>query len=203
MTTSSPRRKASASDTPCCGTPKAVPPVIPVELHLYDPAWADMAHQEAARIAAAIGGMILSVHHIGSTAIPGIRAKPILDLMPVVHSISDLDGARMAIEALGYAWWGEYGLAGRRYCTLDDHITARRSVQLHFFQNGSPEIVRLLAFRDYLRSRPSLAREYEAEKCRCRDLHCLDSHAYNACKSAWVRRIEAEALAVLGLARER
>jgi len=200
MNTLMPRRDTDASYLYCCGSVRAVPPAIPVELLPYDPAWANHAQRESMRVAAAISGMILAVHHIGSTAVPGILAKPILDLMPVVHSLIELDDARPVIEGLGYAWWDEYGLPGRRYCTLDDPITARRNVQLHFFENGSPEIARLLAFRDYLRSHPGLAREYEAEKCRCRELHRLDSHAYNACKGAWIRRIEAEALSALGQA---
>jgi GrpB-like predicted nucleotidyltransferase (UPF0157 family) len=67
-------------------------------------------------------------------------------------------------------------------------------VQLHCYEQSSPEISRHLAFRDYLRSRADLAREYDAEKERCRELHPLDTHAYTDCKDAWIRRIEAEAL---------
>jgi GrpB-like predicted nucleotidyltransferase (UPF0157 family) len=134
------------------------------------------------------------VHHIGSTAIPGIRAKPILDLIPVVRSLDEFENSRSVVEGLGYAWWGEFGLPGRRYCTFDDPHTARRTVQLHCYERGSSEIVRHLAFRDYLRSNPDLARAYDALKDRCRDLHPLDSHAYSDCKNAWIRRIEAQAL---------
>lgn len=172
-----------------------MPAPIPVELKTYDPIWADNARQESERLATAAGENVLAVHHIGSTAIPGIRAKPILDLMPVVHSLAQLDDARSAIEDLGYAWWGEHGLAGRRYCTLDDPLTGRRKIQLHIYERDSPEITRHLAFRDYLRSHPLLAREYDSEKCRCRSLHPLDSHAYGDCKQDWIRRIEARALA--------
>jgi GrpB-like predicted nucleotidyltransferase (UPF0157 family) len=171
-----------------------MPPPIPVELHQYDPAWEETAQQQAARLTAAIGKAIITVHHIGSTAIPGIRAKPIIDLIPVVLSHGEFGKYRSVVEGLGYAWWGEYGLPGRRYCTLDDPLTGRRTVQLHCYEQGSSEIVRHLAFRDYLRSRPDLAREYDAEKGRCRDLHPLDSHAYTDCKEAWIRRIEAQAL---------
>jgi len=82
------------------------------------------------------------------------------------------------LESLGYGWWGEYGLPGRRYCTLDDPQTGRRRVQLHGYLNGSAEITRHLAFRDYLRARPDVAQAYDAEKERCRKLHPFDSHAY-------------------------
>ena len=171
-----------------------MPAPIPVILVPHNPAWASQARQEGERLKSAIGDVILDVHHIGSTAIPGICAKPILDLIPVVRSFAELDAKQQATEGLGYAWWGEYGLPGRRYCTLDNPQTGNRIVQLHCFEQGSPEISRHLAFRDYLRSHPELARAYEAKKSRCRDQHSSDSHAYGDCKAAWIRKIEEMAL---------
>ena len=85
-------------------------------------------------------------------------------------------------------------------CQGDDfaHSTIRtwgnEGFTLHCYEQGSSEIERHLAFRDYLRQRPKLIAEYNAEKTRCRDLHPLDSHAYTNCKTDWVRRTEAEAL---------
>ncbi|HKU63512.1 MAG TPA: GrpB family protein [Rhizomicrobium sp.] len=174
-----------------------MPAPFPVELKDHDPAWAEQAYREAARLMTAMGRSVIAVHHIGSTAIPGIRAKPILDLMPVVSDLAEFEKLRPAVEDLGYVWWGEYGLEGRRYCTLDDPLTVRRQVQLHCYGQGSSEITRHLAFRDYLRSHPDLAHAYDMEKVRCRDRHPLDSHAYGDCKSALVQKIEAEALSTL------
>lgn len=172
-----------------------MPPPIKVELVQHDPRWAEAALREAGALARAIGPGLLVVHHIGSTAIPGIHAKPVLDLMPVVRDLESLDGCRGAVEALGYDWWGELGLAGRRYCSKADPATGRRLVQLHAYAEGSPAITRHLAFRDYLRAHPEIAAAYDREKARCRDMHPEDSHAYSDCKDGWIKRVEAEALA--------
>lgn len=171
-----------------------MPPPIKVELVACDPDWARQAQAEAERLSASAGPCLVVVHHIGSTAIPGIRAKPVIDLLPVVRSLAAFDAYRRSIEALGYEWWGEYGLPGRRYCTKSDPRTGRRLVQAHCYEQGSPEVTRHLAFRDYLRANPDIAAEYGRMKEACRDAHPADSHAYSDCKEGWIRRIEADAL---------
>lgn len=171
-----------------------MPAPVQVELHPHDPAWAERAVAEAERLRATLGAVLVRVHHIGSTAIPGIIAKPIIDLMPVVSDLAALDQHRAAVKQLRYQWWGEYGLPGRRYCNLDDAQSGKRVFQLHFYAEGSPEIRRHLAFRDYLRSNPEIAAQYEAVKRQCRDAHPDDSHAYSDCKSSWIKRIESDAL---------
>jgi GrpB-like predicted nucleotidyltransferase (UPF0157 family) len=173
-----------------------MPPPIPVNLVAYDPAWPGMAARHAERLRV-LGAILVTVHHIGSTSVPGLAAKPILDLLPVVRDLAALDQARALIEAIGYAWHGDYGIPGRRYCTLSD-AAGGRLVQLHCFQAGSPHVTRHLAFQDYLRSHPDAARAYAVEKRRARDLHPDDSHAYGAEKSAWIEQIEAGALAWYG-----
>lgn len=163
-----------------------MPAPIRVELLPYADDWPRMAQEEAIRLLDAIQGNLIEVHHIGSTAIPGIHAKPVIDLMPVVRTVRKLDEQKSAIQRLGYEYCGEYGIPGRRYCALDDPATGRRKFQLHCFEPGSDEIARHLAFRDYLRANPLLATEYDAEKRRCRDLHPDDSHAYSHAKSDWI-----------------
>ena len=158
-----------------------------VVLSAHDPRWAERARQEEARLFGALGDVLICVHHIGSTAISGIDAKPIVDLMPVVTSLDAFDAAVGRVEALGYRVWGEAGIEGRRYCTINGATDGRREVQAHVFAAASPHIGRHLAFRDYMRAHADEARAYQAEKRRARDLHPKDSHAYSEAKSAWVR----------------
>jgi len=165
---------------------------IPVILAAYNPDWPQMAASYAERLRA-LDPTLTIVHHIGSTAVPGLAAKPIIDLMPLVTDLAELDRKRSRVEALDYEWHGELGISDRRYCTLADE-TGMRIVQLHFFKADSPHAERHIAFRDYLRAHPKTASAYENEKRRARDLHPNDSHAYSDEKAAWIQNVEAAAL---------
>lgn len=154
-----------------------------------------MAGPEAARFAAALGDCLITVEHIGSTAIPGIVAKPVIDLMPIVQSLSALDAKAEAIRTLGYDWRGEFGIPGRRYCTLNDPKTGQRLFNVHCFEAGSAQIDRHLVFRDYLRSCPDQARAYETEKKRAAVQHPNDTLAYNDAKSIWIKECQTRAIA--------
>jgi GrpB-like predicted nucleotidyltransferase (UPF0157 family) len=169
-----------------------MPPPIPVILAPYNPEWPRMAASHAERLRV-LGSILVTVHYVGSTSVPGLAAKPIIDLMPVVTNLAKLDRERRCVEALGYNWHGELGISGRRYCTLPDEVGIR-IVQLHFFNADSSHVERHIAFRDYLRAHPDTASAYEKEKRRARDLHSNDSHAYTDEKAAWIRDTEAKAL---------
>ena len=147
-------------------------------------------HAERLRV---LGSNLVTVHHIGSTSVPGLVAKPIIDLMPIVIDLTSLDVQRQRIEALGYMWQGELGISGRRYCTLADEADVR-VVQLHFFKADSPHVERHIAFRDYLRAHPEAASAYAIEKRRAQDLHLNNSHAYANEKDTWIRDTETKAL---------
>jgi GrpB-like predicted nucleotidyltransferase (UPF0157 family) len=157
-------------------------PVVVLKPH--DSRWSAAAGAEAERLLAASSALV-AIHHIGSTAIPGILAKPIIDLIGVAKDLAVLDQDRSIIEGLGYEWRGEYGLPGRRYCKLSS--TADRSlVHLHCYSEGDPSIARHLTFRDHLRACPEAASAYQQEKLRCARLHPADGGAYTECKSAWI-----------------
>jgi GrpB-like predicted nucleotidyltransferase (UPF0157 family) len=140
-----------------------------------------------------LGPNLVAVHHIGSTSVPGLIAKPIIDLMPVVTSLTSLDEQRQYVQALGYQWHGEFGISGRRYCTLSDEAGVR-VVQLHLFKSDSPHIERHIAFRNYLRSHSDEANAYAVEKRRAQSLHPANSHAYADEKDKWIRAVETKAL---------
>jgi len=169
-----------------------MPPPIPVALVGYDSRWPQLA-AEYSQALRALGPVVVNVHHIGSTSVPGLAAKPIIDLMVLVDDLGKLDQIREDVEGLGYQWHGELGISGRRYCTLSTEA-GERKVQLHCFSADSPHVRRHLSFRDYLRAHPEVARPYEIEKYRARGLHPQDSHAYGDEKDTWIRKKEAEAL---------
>ena len=171
-----------------------MPAPISVELVPHSPEWAERAAHISAQVTGATGDLFLAIHHIGSTSIPGIAAKPIIDLLPVARSLAALDAAQSAIEALGFNAWGEYGLPGRRYFTRDDPESGVRLVNMHCWAESDPAITRHLAFRDYLRAHSAIAAEYGREKARCAALHPLDSHAYTGCKNDWIARVQADAV---------
>jgi GrpB-like predicted nucleotidyltransferase (UPF0157 family) len=156
--------------------------------------WKDDFTREAARIAGALGIQLKAIHHIGSTAVPGLRAKPIIDLLAEVSSLDGLDARQHAMEALDYEAMGELGIPGRRYFRKND-AAGMRTHQVHAFIAGSSEVVRHLAFRDYLRCHPEVAREYGALKLRLVESCGGDLEAYMDGKDAFVKDLERQALA--------
>jgi len=133
-----------------------------VELVPHNPAWAELAEKEAYRILEILPIPVINIYHIGSTAIPGIKAKPILDFVLEVESIEALEDHADHLAEIGYQSKGERGIPGRRFFTKD--TDGSRSHHLHAFQEGHPEIKRHLVFRDYLRAHPQAAQEYQQLK---------------------------------------
>lgn len=158
----------------------------------HDPAWAGGFAKEVAAIHARLGADRIRLHHIGSTSVPGLMAKPILDLLGEVADLEAIDAASAQFEALGYEVMGELGIPGRRYFRKMD-AAGQRTHHLHVFEAGSAHAERHLAFRDYLRTHPEVAADYGALKRRLIAEGRGDWDAYIDGKDAFVQRIEAEA----------
>lgn len=167
-----------------------------IEVVSYDVQWPAQARAEAARFASALSAdpRLLAIHHIGSTAVPGLAAKPTLDLLPVVSDLACLEEARAALEALGYQWRGESEIPHRRYFTRTAPQGARLA-HVHCFPAGDQAIHHHLAFRDYLRAHPEIARAYAALKRECARAHPEDGAAYTERKAPFVHRALSDALA--------
>ena len=136
----------------------------------------------------------MRLHHIGSTAISGIPAKPIIDILMEVTELQSLDEMSPAIESLGYEVMGEYGIPRRRYFRRND-ASGTRTHQIHAFEVGSGEVNRHLAFRDYMRAHPTAAQAYGELKLRLAGQHPHDIEAYMDGKDAFIKTNET--LAVL------
>lgn len=164
-----------------------------VEVVPHDPRWADEFEVEARRLLAVLGKELLAIHHIGSTAIPGIAAKPVIDVLPVVRSIERMDAMDDDMAALGYRAWGEYGLPGRRYFTRDSD--GKRTHNIHVYARGNREITRHLAFRDYMNAHQAEAHAYGRLKANLAQQFPTDFEAYMDGKNAFIQDRERRALA--------
>lgn len=162
-------------------------------LHAPDPTWSEIAEIEIDALLANVPGL-LEVHHIGSTSVPGLPAKPIIDLLPVFTSDDSQSAAKNTFEAQGFEWMGEYGLPGRAYARKIDPDTGVRRVHAHGYVLGHADIKRHLAFRDALRENASLRAAYTAVKAACAARHPEGGEAYGTCKSDWIKKAEARAL---------
>jgi GrpB-like predicted nucleotidyltransferase (UPF0157 family) len=159
----------------------------------YSPDWPAAFAQEAERLRTLLGEELVTVHHIGSTSVPGLAAKPIIDLLPLVRRLAAVDGRTALFREAGYRDWGEYGLPGRRFFTRDHGEF--RTHNVHIYQSDDPSVERHLAFCAYLRHHEPARREYEALKRAVYARHPADIEAYNAGKDAWIKRLEPVALA--------
>lgn len=163
-----------------------------IEVVDYDPQWA-MAYQvEAAAIRRALEGLDVSLHHIGSTSVPGLKAKLVIDILIEVSEVADLDVYDDGLQAIGYTPNGEFGIPGRRFYLKGLYDRPRH---IHAFNFGTPDVLRHLAFRDYLIAHPDIAIEYGALKAGLADACDNDNDVYCDGKSGFVQEHEKKALA--------
>ena len=162
-----------------------------VSLRDYDPDWPARFESEAVLLGQAIGPWISGgVNHVGSTAVPGLVAKPVIDIMV---GVADLESSRPCIDILGgldYCYAPHRADVMHWFCKPSP---ARRTHHLHLVTTGSQRFTDVLAFRDYLRAHPDAAREYGDLKRNLAAQHSHDRSAYTDGKSAMVAAITAQA----------
>jgi GrpB-like predicted nucleotidyltransferase (UPF0157 family) len=151
----------------------------------HDPSWAGLYAAEEAWLRREWAAAIAEVHHVGSTAIAGISAKPIVDILVLLTRPRLTEAEVQAAVDRGYEYRGEQGIAGREYFS-------RRSdpvCHIHAFERGHPEASHMLRFRDHLRANEAARLEYEALKQDLARRFPDDRVAYTNGKEAFVRRI--------------
>lgn len=159
----------------------------------HNPKWHEAFLNERSVLLNALDLQSLELVHCGSTSIPGIYAKPIIDILGGVSSVSDVDGKKETLEALGYEYKGEYGIPGRRYCTLYGEDKAISYVHLHIFEKTHYEFYKHLVFAHYLRSSKSALAEYEQLKFNLVNDKKLARSEYSAAKNDVIQKLQQEA----------
>ncbi len=157
----------------------------------YDPRWPDRFSAEAGRIAPALGDNLLEIRHVGSTSVPGLAAKPIIDMMPIVRDIRLVDVATAQMIELGYEPMGQFGLPGRRFFRRS--VDGVRTHHAHIYAQGDPDVARHVDFVAYLSAHPDEAARYGELKQRLAAQHPDDATAYMDGKDGLIKELEARA----------
>ncbi|MEZ6134602.1 MAG: GrpB family protein [Pirellulaceae bacterium] len=160
-----------------------------VVVRQYDPSWGEEFCAASAMVLDALGTNATVAHHIGSTAIPNIVAKPIIDMLIVVQDINSVDARNQAMEDLGYEVKGEYGILKRRYFRKDSR-NGTRIQHVHVYACDSAQIERHLAFRDFMIAHPNWAARYSKLKLELADRHPHSMADYIAGKDAFIKQID-------------
>jgi GrpB-like predicted nucleotidyltransferase (UPF0157 family) len=167
-----------------------------VEIVAYDSRWPLLFDEEAKRLRAVLDpSLIVGLEHFGSTAIPGLSAKPIIDILIAVRSLAAAQATFVeALRKLDYVYWADNPKKDRLFFVKGmPPFGSRRSHHVHVTEPQG-EMWRRLAFRDYLRAHPDEAEEYEQLKRRLAAEHQADREAYTDAKSAYVEGVMRKAI---------
>jgi GrpB-like predicted nucleotidyltransferase (UPF0157 family) len=158
----------------------------PITLAEYDPAWAQLFATEEARIRSALGERARLVEHAGSTSVPGLAAKPIIDLDVVIADRADLPAVIERLRPLGYQHEGDLGVPGREAFTTPAEAPPHH---LYVCAAGTPALDRHLAFRDALPADPAAAKAYGDLKRTLAARLSHDRNAYTEAKSTFIQQV--------------
>lgn len=165
----------------------------------YDPTWPRQYEEERARIEAALGAVALTIEHVGSTAVPGLVSKPIIDILVGVHDLQEARSIAIgAFARIGYRYMAEYEvwLPGEM---LFRKTNARGlwTHHVHLMESSSPRWDELVLIRDYLRKHPHMARAYGELKTALAAAFCEDIAGFREAKGPFLRTVLAKARAEL------
>ena len=158
----------------------------------YDPQWPAMFEAERTQIQKKIGDFILAIHHVGSTAKPGMKAKPAIDLLIIAKNIADIDMIHSAMAELGYDVRGEEGIKGRFY--YSKNTRSIRTHKAHVCEKSHVNVCQQIVFRDYMRDHPEDARRYGELKIRLAEINTKGMAEYLDGKKDFIERIIETAL---------
>lgn len=163
-----------------------------VEVVEHNPDWGNLFKTESQYISQALDRNVVAIHHIGSTAIPHIYAKPIIDLLVEVNNINEVDRSNDKMKRIGYQAMGEFGISDRRFFRKDNS-SGIRTHHVHVFETNSPQIKRHLAFRDYMIAHPAKAQQYSDLKRKLAQQFPQNIESYMDGKDEFIKNIDREA----------
>jgi len=156
-----------------------------VKLMPHKELWHQLFAEEAARLRDAIGEHVVAIEHVGSTAICGLSAKPIIDIAAAVPEAANAERCVRPLKNIGYQYRGENGIARRYYFVKGEP----RTHHLHMVESGSDLWKSHLLFRDYVRKHPEVAEEYERLKRDLAIKYERDREAYTEGKSRFIEEV--------------
>jgi GrpB-like predicted nucleotidyltransferase (UPF0157 family) len=161
-------------------------PFPAVRLEAYSPAWADAYAEERGRIQSVLADRILGIEHVGSTAIPGICAKPIIDIAVAVPTLSSAEEFAPVMATIGYDYAGDGGVPGHRIFGRGPRV---RTHLMHAVVANGEEWRNYLAFRNALLNDDALAKEYDSLKRALAAQFPNDRPSYTSAKGRFIERV--------------
>jgi len=158
----------------------------------YDPGWATKFESIKRALPEVFGGKALRIEHVGSTSIPGMKAKPIIDVLMIVKDVEDLSQETQKMADAGYGWGRDY-IAPRTFIFFRVGPDGERLENIHVCEPDAPKVKQFLAMRDYFRAFPEKAKAYSELKEANARKYPDDYPAYRAAKTSFLKEMEKEA----------
>lgn len=160
-------------------------PNRPYHIETYNPDWQEQFEAQKAELQSILGDEAIRIEHMGSTAVPGLAAKPQIDVLVEVRNLETIPSFYDAMETVGYQPKGDYTMTGEEYFTLDN-ADGIRLASVHMYPSDHPEVAFQINFREYLKSHPDEVNDYGALKLSLQKRFPNDYKAYGKGKEQYV-----------------